>query len=69
MNREAVRALSDSDLAEVSLWVDGEIKDRANKRKADAIARIKAIAGELNLSVAIGGQRGRPSKMKKGGKG
>jgi hypothetical protein len=68
MTQETVRALSDADLSQVVAWAQAEIKVRAEKRKQETIAKIKELAGEINVTVAIGGARGRPAKAtKKGG--
>lgn len=55
-----VRAMSDADLARFVLAAQAEIAARERKRKEDAIAKIRALAGEAGLSVAIEGARGRP---------
>ena len=34
-------------------------------RKQETIAKIKELAGAINVTVAIGGVRGRPSKATK----
>lgn len=60
MTIETVRALSDADLSQVVAWAQAEIKARAEKRKQETIAKIKELAGAVGVSVAIGGQRGRP---------
>jgi hypothetical protein len=62
MTQETVRALPDADLMQVVAWAQSEIKARAEKRKQETIARIKELAGEVGVSVAIGGVRGRPKK-------
>lgn len=69
MTIETVRALSDADLSQVVTWAQAEIKARAEKRKQETIAKIKELAGAVGVSVAIGGQRGRPANAgKKSGK-
>lgn len=62
MTQEAVKALADNALEQVSLWVQEEIKVRAEKKRQDAIARIKEIAAAQHIVVNIGGARGRPAK-------
>lgn len=64
MTIETVRALSDADLSQVADWAQAEIKARAEKRKQETIAKIKELAGAVGVSVAIGGQRGRPVKKR-----
>lgn len=61
MTIEALRALSDADLSQIVAWAQTEIKARTEKRKQETIAKIKELAGTVGVSVAIGGQRGRPS--------
>lgn len=65
MTIEAVRALSDADLSQVVAWAQAEIKVRAEKRKQETIAKIRELAGTVGVSVAIGGQRGRPVKSER----
>ncbi|MCW5631892.1 MAG: hypothetical protein KIT17_01015 [Rubrivivax sp.] len=55
-----VRSLSDADLVRFAQAAQVEIAARERKRKEDAIAKIRALAGEAGLSVAIEGARGRP---------
>jgi hypothetical protein len=64
MTREALKALSDSDLSEVMAWGEEERKARAEKRKQEAIAKIRELAGAVGVTVAIGGARGRPARAK-----
>ena len=66
MTQETVRALSDSELAQVIAWGQNEVKARAEKRKRETIAKIKELAGAVGVSVAIGGQRGRPASRNSG---
>jgi hypothetical protein len=64
MTQETVRALSDAELSQVALWSQQEIDARKEKRKQEAIAKIKELAGAVGVTVAIGGVRGRPVKTK-----
>jgi len=64
MTLETVKALSDAELSQVGVWVEDEKKSRAERRKEDAIARIKALAESVGIKVAIGGVRGRPARIK-----
>jgi len=43
MTQEAVKALSDAELAQVITWEQDEIKTRTEQRKQEAIAKIKAL--------------------------
>jgi hypothetical protein len=63
MTLETVKALSDVELSQVEVWVQDEKKSRAERRKEDAIAKIKALAESVGVKVAIGGVRGRPARI------
>lgn len=63
MNTKAdinIKAMSDSELAAFAAQTQAELAERARKRKEDTIAKIRAMASEVGLSVAIDGARGRP---------
>jgi hypothetical protein len=62
MTQDAIRALTDADLALVVQWAQAEIKARAERRKQETIAKIKELAGAVGVSVAISGVRGRPAR-------
>ena len=64
MTQEAVRALSDVDLAQVITWAQDEIKTRTERRKQEAIAKIKSLASQVGVSVSIAGTRGRPARIR-----
>jgi DNA-binding protein H-NS len=64
MTLETVRALSDAELSQVAVWAQEEIEARREKRKQEAIAKIKELAGAVGVAVSIKGQRGRPTKAK-----
>jgi hypothetical protein len=64
MTQEVVRALSDTDLSQVIIWAQEEIKTRTERRKQEAIAKIKALASQVGVSVSIAGVRGRPATAK-----
>jgi len=64
MTLETVKALSDAELSQVEVWLQDEKKLRAEQRKEDAIAKIKALAESVGVKVAIGGVRGRPARIK-----
>jgi hypothetical protein len=67
MTQETVKALTDSELAQVVTWAQGEIKLRAEKRKQETIAKIKEMARAVGVSVNVEGVRGRPAKTKSHG--
>lgn len=62
MTRENIKALSDTELEQVGVWAREEKEERTLRRKQETIAKIKALAAEVGVSVAIGGTRGRPGK-------
>jgi hypothetical protein len=64
MTQETLRALTDAELSQVVAWAQQEINARTEKRKQEAIAKIKELAGAVGVTVAIGGVRGRPAKIK-----
>ena len=64
MTQDAVKALSDNELVQVIAWAQTETKARTERRKQETIAKIKAMAAEVGVSVAIQGSRGRPAKGK-----
>jgi hypothetical protein len=64
MTQETVRALSDVDLAQVITWAQDEIKTRTERRKQEAISKIKALASQVGVSVSIAGVRGRPARIR-----
>jgi hypothetical protein len=62
MTPDTVKALTDSELVQVIAWAQAETKARTERRKQETIAKIKAMAAEVGVSVAIQGGRGRPAK-------
>jgi nucleotide-binding universal stress UspA family protein len=66
MTREALKVLSDDELREVGVWALEEARERADRRKQDTIARIKALAVEagIHLTIETERKRGRPKKGK-----
>ena len=64
MTQETVKALSDTDLSQVITWAQEEIKTRTERRKQEAIAKIKALASQVGVSVSIAGVRGGPARIK-----
>jgi hypothetical protein len=64
MTQETVRALTDAELSQVVAWAQQEIGARTEKRKQEAITKIKELASAVGVTVAIGGVRGRPAKTK-----
>jgi len=64
MTLENVKALSDSEIEQVIAWGQAELKSRAERRKAETIAKIKQLAGSVGVRVAIGGAKGRPARIK-----
>jgi hypothetical protein len=64
MTLETVKGLSDVELSQIELWIQEEKRSRAERRKEEAIAKIKALAESVGVKVAIGGVRGRPARVK-----
>jgi hypothetical protein len=64
MMQETVGALSDAELSQVITWAQEETKTRAERRKQEAIAKIRALASQVGVSVSIAGVRGRPARIK-----
>jgi hypothetical protein len=64
MTQETVKALSDVDLSQVITWAQEEIKTRTERRKQEAITKIKALALENGVFVSIAGTRGRPARLR-----
>jgi hypothetical protein len=64
MTQETIKALPDVELPQVIAWAQEEIKLRSERRKEEAIAKIKALAESVGVKVAIGGVRGRPTRIK-----
>jgi hypothetical protein len=62
MTRELIKALSDAELEQVSIWAREETKERAARRKQETIAKIKALAADVGVSIRLNGTRGRPVK-------
>ena len=65
MTQDAIRALTDADLAQVILWGQAEVKARTERRKQETIAKIKELAQRVGVSVSIEGARGRPAQGKR----
>jgi hypothetical protein len=59
-----IQGLSDEALANTKTWIATEEGLRTEKRKQEAITKIKALAGANGFSVTINGQRGRPPKVR-----
>jgi hypothetical protein len=57
-----LKALSGPELEQLGIWVREETKERAARHKQETIAKIKALAADVGVSVKIGGTRGRPAK-------
>jgi pyruvate formate-lyase activating enzyme-like uncharacterized protein len=62
MTREMIKALSDAELEEVGIWAREETKERVTRHKQETIAKMKALAAEVGVSIRIDGTRGRSAK-------
>jgi DNA-binding protein H-NS len=54
VNAEGLRKLNDDELDQMIVVAQTELKDRAEKRKQEAIEEIRRIAGSVNIQVTIG---------------
>jgi len=62
MTEDTLKTLNDHDLEQLIVRAQAEKANRARKRKEDAIAKIKELAGAAGVSVSIKGARGRPAQ-------
>ena len=63
MKQDEIKALSDGELAEVLRWTQNETQARAERRRQETIAKIRELAGSIDMPVRLG-TRGRPPKPK-----
>jgi hypothetical protein len=61
-----VRALKDDELKQVKAWAVDEEKAREERHKQETIAKIRELAGSIDVPVRIG-TRGRPPKARENG--
>jgi len=59
MNDEMLKTLGDHELSQFVSKAQAELASRARKRKEEAIAKIKELAGLAGVSVSVKGARGR----------
>jgi hypothetical protein len=64
MTQDALRELSDAELSQVMTWAQAELAARRERRKLDAVAKIRELAAGVGVTVAIGGVRGRPKRVR-----
>jgi hypothetical protein len=62
MNDDTLKTLNDHDLEQLIVKAQAEKANRARRRKVDAIAKIRELAGAAGVSVSIKGARGRPAQ-------
>ena len=60
MNEDSIKALGDPELTRFVILAQAELVARARKRRDDAIAKIKELAGANDIPISIKGTRGRP---------
>lgn len=65
MMQESGRARSDTDLSQMIVWAQEETETRTERRKQEAIAKIKALAAQVNDSVSIVGTRAGPPELER----
>jgi len=58
-----IKAFNDSELDQFIEAAQAEKQARAEKRKQEAITKIREIAASQHISVHFDGQRGRPPKV------
>jgi hypothetical protein len=66
--QENIKTLPDADLSQIIVWAQQEVKARTEKRKQEAIAKIKELADTVGVTVVIRGMRGRPVRARAGAK-
>jgi hypothetical protein len=65
MTKESIKALTDSELAQVMAWGMEEERSRKAIRRQEAIAKIRELAKQQGVHLTITGIRGRPAALKK----
>lgn len=65
MTPDAVKALSDKELAQFITLAQAEQRARADRHKQETIARIKELARSIEVGVKIEGVRGRQPSTKR----
>ena len=63
MKTDDIKAFNDSELDQFIEAAQAEKQARAEKRKQEAITKIREIAASQHISVHFDGQRGRPPKV------
>jgi hypothetical protein len=58
-----IKALKDDELNQIEVWAVDERNARAERRKQETIAKIRELAGSIDMPVRLG-TRGRPPKPK-----
>ncbi len=60
MTQDVVKALNDTELVQVIVWAQEEIKARAELRKQETLAKIRELAQSIKVGIKIDAKRGRP---------
>lgn len=68
MKPAEIESMKDDEITELISTGQAVLKAREERRKQEAITKIKEIAASQHLSVHFDGQRGRPPKVKTDGK-
>ena len=68
MISEQSTQLKDDDLSQIVKLAEAELRKRTERRRQDAITKIREIASTAGVTVTISGSRGRPAKVKSPGK-
>lgn len=64
MNIDTLKSMSDGELGQVIAVAQGELKERAEKRREDAIEEIRRIAASVQIEVSINGAGRKPARVK-----
>jgi hypothetical protein len=62
MSLDQIKQLGDDELAQIAKLAETELRSRADKRRQEAITKIRELASSVGVTINIGGLRGRPSK-------
>lgn len=62
---DSIKAMTDEDLSAFILLAQAEKARREQHRKDEAIAKIRALAGDAGIVVSIAGARGKRARVKR----
>ncbi len=64
----SIKAMTDNELSAFILFAQAEHGRREQHRKDEAIAKIRALAGDAGILVSIAGARGKRARVKRPGR-